>query len=109
MSIFLDGAAGLLFIRLFLRWSRSHGPAVCFLEAVGRRSLNIFCVHTAELTAIPWYLLVAKFAERPLLGMWVQYAVSMGSIWLVQARRTLIIKLFPARRHTPSVHYTAKH
>ena len=56
---------------------------------------------------------MAKFAERPLLGMWVQYAVSMGSIWLVclllQARRTLIIKLFPARRHTPSVHYTAKH
>ena len=113
VSILLDGAAGLLFIRLFLRWSRGHGPVVRFLEAVGRRSLNIFCVHTIELTAIPWYLMVAKFAGHPLLGMWVQYAVSMGSIWLVclllQARRSLIIRLFPARRRTPAVHYTAKH
>ena len=113
VSIFLDGAAGLLFIRLFLRWSRGHGPVVRFLEAVGRRSLNIFCIHTIELTAIPWYLLVARFTARPILGIWVQYAVSMGSIWLVclllQARRSLIIKLFPARRRTPAVHYTARH
>ena len=113
LSIFLDGAAGLLFIRLFMRWSRGHGPVVRFLEAVGRRSLNIFCVHTIELTAIPWYLMVAKFADQPLLGMGVQYAVSMGSIWLVclllQARRALIVKFFPARRRTPAVHYTARH
>ena len=113
LSIFLDGAAGLLFIRLFLRWSRGQGPVVRFLEAVGRRSLNIFCIHTIELTAIPWYLLVAHFTDRPMLGIWVQYAVSMGSIWLVclllQARRSLIVKLFPARRRTPAVHYTAKH
>ena len=114
VSIFLDGAAGLLFIRLFLRLSRSRGPVVRFLEAVGRRSLNIFCVHTIELIAIPWYLFVAKFEGRPLLGMWLQYAVSMGSIWLVclllQARRALVIKLFPARRRTPAVqHYTARH
>ena len=103
-----------MFIRLFLRLSRSRGPEVRFLEAVGRRSLNIFCVHTIELIAIPWYLFVAKFEERPLLGMWLQYAVSMGSIWLVclllQARRALVIKLFPARRRTPAVqHYTARH
>lgn len=113
VSIFLDGAAGLLFIRLFLRWSRSGGPVVRFLEAVGRRSLNIFCVHTIELTAIPWYLFVAKFEGHPLLGMWLQYAVSMGSIWLVclllQARRSLIIKFAPAKRRAPAAQYAAKH
>lgn len=114
LSIFLDGAAGLLFIRLFLRWNQHDNAVVHFLEAVGRRSLNIFCVHTVELTAIPWYLFAARYAERPLLGIVLQYVISMGSIWLVcellQRRRDLIIRLFPARRHTPKVqHYAPRH
>lgn len=96
LSIFLDGAAGLLFIRLFMRLSRGHGPIVHFLEAVGRRSLNIFCVHTVEIIAIPWYLMVAKFSAQPVLGMWLQYAIALGSIWLVcellRVRRALIIR-----------------
>lgn len=84
LSIFLDGAAGLLFIRLFMRLSRGHGPIVHFLEAVGRRSLNIFCVHTVEIIAIPWYLMVAKFSAQPVLGMWLQYAISLAlSGWCV--------------------------
>ena len=113
LSIFLDGAAGLLFIRLFMRLSRGHGPIVHFLEAVGRRSLNIFCVHTVEIIAIPWYLMVAKFSAQPVLGMWLQYAISLGSIWLVcellRVRRALIIRFFPAQRRTPAVHYTSRH
>ena len=113
LSIFLDGAAGLLFIRLFMRLSRGHGPIVHFLEAVGRRSLNIFCVHTVEIIAIPWYLMVARFSDRPVLGMWLQYAIALGSIWLVcellRVRRALIIRFFPAQRRTPAVHYTSRH
>lgn len=113
ISIFLDGAAGLLFIRLFLRWSRHRSAVVRFLEAIGRRSLNIFCVHTVELIAIPWYLFAAKYAERPLVGIGLQYLLSMGSIWLIclllQWRRDLIVRLFPARRRTPQVHYAARH
>ena len=113
LSIFLDGAAGLLFIRLFMRLSRFHGLIVRFLEAVGRRSLHIFCIHTVEIIAIPWYLMVARFSDRPVLGMWLQYAIALGSIWLVcellRARRALIIRFFPARRKNPAVHYTARH
>ena len=101
-SIFLDGAAGLLFIRLFLRWSQHDNAVVHFLEAIGRRSLNIFCVHTVELIAIPWYLFAAHFAERPLLGICLQYALSMGFIWLVcellQRRRDLHLRLSNAHR-----------
>ena len=113
LSIFLDGAAGLLFIRLFMRLSHFHGRIVRFLEAVGRRSLHIFCIHTVEIIAIPWYLMVARFSDRPVLGMWLQYAIALGSIWLVCellcARRALIIRFFPARRKSPAVHYTARH
>ena len=113
LSIFLDGAAGLLFIRLFMRLSHFHGRIVRFLEAVGRRSLHIFCIHTVEIIAIPWYLMVARFSDRPVLGMWLQYAISLGSIWLVcellRVRRALIIRFFPAQRRTPAVHYTSRH
>ena len=113
ISILLDGLAGLLFIRLFLRWSQHRNPLVRFFEAIGRRSLYIFCVHTVELIAIPWYLFAAKYADRPILGISLQYVLSLGSIWLVcvllQRRRDLIIRLFPARRHTPQVHYTPRH
>ena len=113
LSIFLDGAAGLLFIRLFMRLSHFHGRIVRFLEAVGRRSLHIFCIHTVEIIAIPWYLMVAKFSAQPVLGMWLQYAIALGSIWLVcellRVRRALIIRFFPAQRRTPAVHYTSRH
>ncbi len=113
ISILLDGLAGLLFIRLFLRWSQRRNPLVRFFEAIGRRSLNIFCVHTVELIAIPWSLFAAKYADRPVLGISLQYILSLGSIWLIcallQRRRDLIIKLFPARRRTPQVHYAPRH
>ena len=63
LSIFLDGAAGLLFIRLFMRLSHFHGLIVRFLETVGRRSLHIFCIHTVEIIPIAWYLMVARFSD----------------------------------------------
>lgn len=102
VSILLDGMVGYLFIRMFLRWNKGNGPVVRWLETAGRRSLYIFCVHTVELIAIPWYLFAARFAEQPLLGFVLQFAVSWGTIWAVCAllvrRRELQDKLFPARR-----------
>ena len=65
LSILLDGAVGYGIIRLFLKWQRRvDGPISHAIEWVGRRSLFIFCIHTVELTAIPWYLMAAKI-RRP--------------------------------------------
>mgnify|MGYP007054485186 CR=1 FL=1 len=53
------------------------------IQAIGRRSLFIFCVHTVELTAIPWYLMPQKFAAHPVLGMVLQFTLSLGSTLLI--------------------------
>lgn len=112
-SIFLDGAAGLLFIRLFLRWNRRSGLLVRGFEAVGRRSLHIFCVHTVELIAVPWYLFAAKFTARPMLGLWLQYLICILSTGLIcalfQLRRELSIRLSSAQRKKARSRYTPQH
>ncbi len=115
LSILLDGMTGFLFIKLFVKLNRFTGPVVQFLEGIGRQSLNIFCIHTVELIAIPWYLFAAHYAERPLAGIGLQFLLSVVSIWLVclllQRRRNRIIKAAPARRKAAAGprHYAARH
>lgn len=115
LSIFLDGAVGCGLVLVFLRWNRGRGPLVTGLEAVGRRSLQIFCVHTVELTAIPWYLFAQQFEGRPVQGLLAQYILSIGSIWLIceglVRGRELWLRLFPSRRRAPapSRRYVSRH
>ena len=85
LSILLDAATGFLFIRLFMRLNRFTGPIAQGLQAIGRNSLNIFCIHTVELIAIPWYLFAAHFTDHPLRGMLLQNVIAFTSIGLVCA------------------------
>lgn len=116
VSILLDGIVGLSFIVLFMKVQRLlDNPVTHLIEAVGRRSLYIFCIHTVELTAVPWYLMVQKYVAAPTKGLWLQYAVSLGSIFLLceilLRRRDVMLKFFPARRRHFAEHqrYVAKH
>lgn len=116
VSILLDGIVGLGFIVLFMKVQRLlDNPVTHLIEAVVRRSLYIFCIHTVELTAVPWYLMVQKYAATPTKGLWLQYAVSLGSIFLLceilLRRRDVMLKFFPARRRHFAEHrrYVAKH
>ena len=105
LSILLDATTGYLFIRLFLRLNRFDGPLAQALQAIGRNSLNIFCIHTVELIAIPWYLFAARFADHPLLGMAAQALLSFAGIWAVcrvlQWRRDRIVQRAAAQRRAP--------
>ena len=103
-----------------LKWARRSSPLrqICPLNKAhtrvdDRRSLHIFCIHTVELIAIPWYLFAARFVDRPVTGLLLQYLISLASIWLVcallQLRRDLMIKFFPARRKSPRTRYAARH
>ena len=102
LSILLDAATGFLFIRLFMRLNRFAGPIAQGLQAIGRNSLNIFCIHTVELIAIPWYLFAAHFTDHPLRGMLLQNVIAFASIGLVCAllnlRRSWIVKASATRR-----------
>lgn len=102
LSIFLDGAVGCGILRLFVRLGRGQSAAVRAADTIGRRSLHIFCIHTVELTAIPWYLFAQKYSAHPVLGIILQYAISMASILaiceLLVRRRELKQKLFPTGR-----------
>ena len=115
-SILLDTVAGLGFILLFMKVQRLlDNPITHLIEAVGRRSLYIFCIHTVELTAIPWYLVAQHYAAAPVRGLWVQFGVSLASIFvlceLLLRRRDVMLKLFPNRRKRLAGHqrYVAKH
>ena len=84
VSILLDALTGLGILSLLLFFQRHVDNALIHgVQAIGQRSLYIFCVHTVELTAIPWYLMAAKFAGREALGLVLHFAVSMGSILLI--------------------------
>lgn len=83
VSILLDAGAGLGILSIVLWFQRRVDNLVIHgIQAIGRRSLYIFCIHTVELTAIPWYLMPQKFAAHPVLGMVLQFTLSMGSVLL---------------------------
>ena len=84
LSILLDAVTGLGILSIVIWFQRRVENVVTHaIQAIGRRSLFIFCVHTVELTAIPWYLMPQKFAAHPVLGMVLQFTLSLGSTLLI--------------------------
>ena len=80
----LDAVTGLGILSIVIWFQRRVENVVTHaIQAIGRRSLFIFCVHTAELTAIPWYLMPQKFAAHPVLGMVLHFTLSLGSTLLI--------------------------
>ena len=116
VSILLDAGAGLGILSMVLWFQRRVDNFVIRgIQAIGRRSLYIFCIHTVELTAIPWYLMPQKFAAHPVLGVVLQFTLSMGSVLLFcelllrwkdrKFRRTVAAK----SREAQPRQYAAKH
>ena len=128
VSILLDAATGLGILSIVIWFQRRVENVVTHaIQAIGRRSLFIFCVHTVELTAIPWYLMPQKFAAHPVLGMVLQFTLSLGStllicelllrrrdlkFWLTSRREQKAAEAprrRSARTEAPERHFAAKH
>ena len=115
-SILLDCAVGLGLLAVFLKAQRKFDNVFTrAVQSIGRRSLYIFCVHTVELTAIPWYLMADKFVDMQTVGLVVQFAVSLGSVLLVcellSRRRDWKIQRVAQQRRRAEAHkpYVARH
>ena len=128
VSILLDAVTGLGILSIVIWFQRRVENVVTHaIQAIGRRSLFIFCVHTVELTAIPWYLMPQKFAAHPVLGMVLQFTLSLGStllicellvrrrdlkFWLTSRREQKAAEVprrRSARTEAPERHFAAKH
>ena len=128
VSILLDAVTGLGILSIVIWFQRRVENVVTHaIQAIGRRSLFIFCVHTVELTAIPWYLMPQKFAAHPVLGMVLQFTLSLGStllicellvrrrdlkFWLTSRREQKAAEAprrRSARAEAPERHFAAKH
>ena len=128
VSILLDAVTGLGILSIVIWFQRRVENVVTHaIQAIGRRSLFIFCVHTVELTAIPWYLMPQKFAAHPVLGMVLQFTLSLGStllicellvrrrdlkFWLTSRREQKAAEAprrRSARTEAPERHFAAKH
>ena len=96
VSILANGIVGLGIVSLFIHLGqRADGFLSRGFQAVGRRSLHIFCVHTIELIAVPWYLFAANFTDQPLVGLASQFLLRSALIAVV----CLLLEL---RRYLPS-------
>ena len=125
VSILLDAVTGLGILSIVIWFQRRVENVVTHaIQAIGRRSLFIFCVHTVELTAIPWYLMPQKFAAHPVLGMVLQFTLSLGStllicellvrrrdlkFWLTSRREQKAAEAPRRRSEAPERHFAAKH
>lgn len=60
-SILIDTVMGVGVLALVLKLNRYENPLLRLLQMIGRDSLLIFCIHTVEMIAVPWYLLREKY------------------------------------------------
>lgn len=63
---------GVALCLLFVNVSSEKSKLVEGICILGRYSMYIFCAHTVELMAFPWYLEVEKFRDQPVLGFVIQ-------------------------------------
>lgn len=66
------GCWGLIFIRFTLWANRFSGSILEGIRKIGRYSYYIMCIHSVEMSCIPWYLFAQKFSTHPYLGFFLQ-------------------------------------
>lgn len=82
-SIILDSFLGFILIRFFLKLNQYRNWILRIIDKIGRNSFLIFCVHTVEMLAIPWYLFAAYWERSPMIGFLLQFVLRSVLIVLV--------------------------
>ncbi len=83
LSILIDTVVGVGIIMLILKLNRFDNPFLGLLQKIGRESLLIFCIHTVEMIAVPWYLLQERYQNHPNLCNLIIFCLRWGIIMAV--------------------------
>jgi len=77
------GFGGAFLLIYLLQINRLDIKHVSILSKIGNLSLFIFCVHTAEMHGIPWYLFVEKYGANSVITMFAHYMLRCAFITVV--------------------------
>lgn len=96
LSIVFDFFLGYVLLRFFLWLNRFENPLFHALQRIGRYSLWIFCIHTVEMLAIPWYLFAEHWKGQPEIGLLLHFLLRVLLIFagcvLIQNKKIMIRK-----------------
>lgn len=62
------GLTGLFMLRIYLWFNRFEGGFSEVICKIGRYTYYAMCVHSVEMTCIPWYLFAERFENHPCFG-----------------------------------------
>ena len=68
ISLFTDGFLAYSILCFFLYLNRFSNNIFKLLKKIGNSSLIVFCIHSVEMKAIPWYLFTEKWKGNPFMG-----------------------------------------
>lgn len=100
LSVLGIGVLGIVVLFLALSLNAVHNRVTRGLRAVGQDSLLILCIHTAEMTAIPWYLLQEKLRDRWALCIGLTFVFRIALIVAVLFLVKRILRYVRERRMT---------
>lgn len=72
VNYLVTGCFGLIFIRITLWANQYNGKLLEPIRKIGRYSYYIMCIHSVEMSCIPWYLFAQKFTEHPYVDFCLQ-------------------------------------
>ena len=68
ISLFTDGFLAYSILCFFLYLNKFSNNIFKFLKKIGNSSLIVFCIHSVEMKAIPWYLFTQNWKGNPFMG-----------------------------------------
>lgn len=92
ISMLMDGAMAVGIIKMLLPLNQYLNGIFSKLAEIGMMSFYVFCVHTVEFRAVPWYMIVNYWSEMPKLGMVITFVCRFAAVFLV-SKLILTLKL----------------
>lgn len=68
LSVISDGVLAFFCLYILLFFNKLCNRGFVFLKRIGSKSLILFCVHSIEMKAVPWYIFTDQWTGSPFVG-----------------------------------------